>query len=339
VAAEGTAVNHVLICGSHTHHGPVIELTDQPGFGKGRFDAAVAYSQKLPHQLVGAIREAAAALKPARIAVASRNVPLNRNRQTKRTPPATDPQLAVVKLDDEAGQPIAVLVNYAAHPVLTDNKVLKYSADYPGYLQKKVESVLGTHCVFIPGASGDMSCNRGALPGGAQPFGEALADHVIELARSVQAEKPKTPSLAGKVDRFQFASRVNYANTLVEAAYARSFFPEIVKNFNREFAKGIEPELTTVVLNGELALVGGSGEFFCNHAVRLKERSYLKNTLFFGYCNGHHMYFPTIEAVSEGGYGADPPVSPVEIGAGEEMMNRALVNIYTFLGKFPAKPK
>jgi hypothetical protein len=87
------------------------------------------------------------------------------------------------------------------------------------------------------------------------------------------------------------------------------------------------------LLNGDTALVGASGEFFSNHSKRLKERSYVPNTLFFGYCNGHSMYFPTIEAASEGGYGADAQVSPAEVGAGEQVMNRALVNIYTMLGK------
>ncbi len=80
--------------------------------------------------------------------------------------------------------------------------------------------------------------------------------------------------------------------------------------------------------------MGGSGEFFCNHANRLKARSYVKHTLFFGYCNGHSMYFPTIEAASEGGYGADPGVSLAELGAGERMMDRALLNIYRLQGKF-----
>ena len=47
------------------------------------------------------------------------------------------------------------------------------------------------------------------------------------------------------------------------------------------------------------------------------------------------MYFPTIEAASEGGYGGDPTVSPVEVGAGEKMMNQALINLYTFLRRFP----
>ena len=107
----------------------------------------------------------------------------------------------------------------------------------------------------------------------------------------------------------------------------------MIRNAARKFADGIPAELNTVVLNGNVGLVGGSGEFFCNHANRLKERAYLDHTLFFGYCNGHSLYFPTIEAVSEGGYGADAPVAPVEIGAGERMMNRALINIYVLQEK------
>ena len=51
------------------------------------------------------------------------------------------------------------------------------------------------------------------------------------------------------------------------------------------------------------------------------------------------MYFPTIEAASEGGYGADPGVSFAEIGAGERMMDRALINIYLLLGKFAGEPR
>ena len=74
------------------------------------------------------------------------------------------------------------------------------------------------------------------------------------------------------------------------------------------------------------------------HAVRLRQRSYLPHTLFFGYANGHNLYFPTIEAASEGGYGADSQVSPVELGAGETMMNQALKNLYGLLGKFKPEP-
>ncbi len=100
----------------------------------------------------------------------------------------------------------------------------------------------------------------------------------------------------------------------------------------------MRPEVTTVVLNGDLAIVGVPGEPFCQHAVRLRQRAYLPSVLVFGYCNDHLLYFPTIEAASEGGYGADPQVSPIAIGAGETMMNQALISIYRLVGKFPGQP-
>ena len=84
--------------------------------------------------------------------------------------------------------------------------------------------------------------------------------------------------------------------------------------------------------------MGVPGEPFCQHALRLRQRAYLPSVLVFGYCNGHLLYFPTIEAASEGGYGADPQVSPIAIGAGEAMMNQALINIYRLVGKFPDQP-
>ena len=335
VVAEQAGVGHVMIAGSHTHHGPVIELTDREGFGKGQFDDAVAYSQRLPELLIEAIVEAENNAVPAKIGVAKKNVPWNRNRHTKRTPKSTDPMLAVVRLDDYAGQPIAVIANFAAHPVTTDEGMLKFSADYPGALQRRVEESLQTNCVFMQGAAGDLSPDRGELTG--PQYGERLGDEVVALATNVKTETPKSPSLQAKVDQFKFASRVDFSNPILVASYQRAFFPELIRNYVEEFAGGIEPELTTALINGELALVGGSGEFFSGHSTRLKERCDVRDTLFFGYCNGHHMYFPTIEAASEGGYGGDASVAPVEVGAGEEMMNQALINLYTMLGKFPPK--
>jgi len=332
--ADKAGIRNVLITGSHTHHGPVIELTDEDGLGRGKFDVAVAYSKKLPQLLVEAILDADKDKKPAKIGVATEAVSLNRNRHTKREPRVTDPMLAVLRFDDQAGKPIAVLVNFAAHPVMIDAKILKYSADYPGFLKKKVEAELSTKCVFMQGAAGDMSPNVGAGPSGPSGFGATLADHVIALARSVKTESPEHPSIKGMVDTFHFKTRVNLKDPIVAAVFERSFFPEITRNYVKIYGEALTAELNTVLINGEIALVGGSGEFFCNHANRLKARSYVKHTLFFGYCNGHGMYFPTIEAASEGGYGADPGVSFAELGAGERMMDKALLNIYFLQGKF-----
>jgi neutral ceramidase len=331
---EKTKIAHVMISGSHTHHGPVLELTDRKGFGKAKFDKAIAYTNRLPELIIEAIFEADQNAKPARVGINSRvDLNLNRNRQSKRPVKATDPMLAVIRFDDAAsGKPIAVVVNFAAHPVMTNERILKYSADYPGFMKKHVESQLDTHCVFMQGASGDMSVNAGQYSG-PQKFGEHLGDLVIELAKATKTQVPPHPSIKGRVDHFLFHSRTDFANPLVTALYSRAFFPELVRNFVAEFQDGVPVELNTILLNGDTAVVGGSGEFFSNHSKRLKERAYVPHTLFFGYCNGHSMYFPTIEAASEGGYGADAQVSPAEVGAGEQVMNRALVNTYTLLGK------
>ncbi|MCA9025247.1 MAG: neutral/alkaline non-lysosomal ceramidase N-terminal domain-containing protein [Planctomycetaceae bacterium] len=332
--AEQAGIKHVLISGSHSHHGPVIELTDRVGFGKGTFDKAVTYAHDLPNLLIKVILAADEAAVPAKLGISDRtDLTLNRNRHSKREPKARDPMLAVMRFDDEQGHPIAVIANFAAHPTMEDGKDLRYSPDYPGYLCAKVKDHLDAGCVFMQGAAGDMSVSPPEGHRSPQQFGELLADHVLELTAGTETTVPEKPSIAGKVDSFVFRSRINFDDPLVMLAFSAAFFPELAMNAIEEFKQGLRAELNTVVLNGNVALVGASGEFFCNHANRLKERSYVDHTLFFGYCNGHSMYFPTIEAVSEGGYGADAPVSPVEIGAGEQMINTALMNLYTLLGK------
>lgn len=331
--ADKAKVGTVLIAGSHTHHGPVIELTDAPDHGQGTYDDAVAYAKRLPELLIEAITEASEKLEPAKIGVAKTDVKRNRNRHTKQPVKPTDPMLAAIRFDSLDGKPIAVLVNFAAHPVTLPSSLLKFSPDYPGHMQNRVEAELGTNCVFMQGASGDLSPDRGDLD--TKAFGEALGDDVIKLVKDLETKIPEKPSLKSKVDTYDFTTRVDFNNRILVMTFQKAFFPELVNNFVKEFGGGIKPESTTVLLNGNLAIVSGSGEFFCNHSNRLKQRAYVPDTLFFGYCNGHHMYFPTIEAASEGGYGGDPTVSPVAIGAGDKMMNQALINIYTFLGKFP----
>ena len=112
VAAQA-GVQTVLIAGSHSHHGPVIELTDREGFGKGKYDDAVAYAKRLPELLIEAIVEAKSKLQPAKIGIAKKDVTYNRNRHTKQPVKPTDPMLAVVRFDSADGQPLAVLVNFA----------------------------------------------------------------------------------------------------------------------------------------------------------------------------------------------------------------------------------
>ncbi|MGH9770021.1 MAG: neutral/alkaline non-lysosomal ceramidase N-terminal domain-containing protein, partial [Blastocatellia bacterium] len=77
-------VEYSFIAGSHTHHGPVLELTDEAGKGKGRFDAALRYYREMEDAIVAAIVEANSKLAPAKMASGSIQLEsFNRNRHTK----------------------------------------------------------------------------------------------------------------------------------------------------------------------------------------------------------------------------------------------------------------
>jgi neutral ceramidase len=328
-----TGIEFSFIAGSHTHHGPVLELSDEEGKGKGRFDAALRYYKQLEDAIVAAIVEANGKLQPVKLGAGSVKLEgWNRNRHTKLEPKPVDPELAVLRFDDASGKPVAILVNFAAHPTMIPATTLQFSADYVGAMKNWVARQTGASVLFMQGAAGDLSVNEGPNHG-YQAFGEALGREVIRVETEIATEEVPRPSLDVKEDRFPFASRTDFTNPIVIAAFKGAFFPELIPNYLVEYANGIRPRLTAGLLNGDIAMVGVSGEFFSNHAVRLKERARVRQLFFFGYSNGYHQYFPTIEAVAEGGYGADSGVSPVTVGAGEQIMNTALVWIYQMLGK------
>ena len=327
-------IEHSFIAGSHTHHGPVLELNDEKGKGKGRFDAAIRYYQWMEDSIVEAILEADKSSTPVKLASGVTELDgFNRNRHTKQQPPPVDRTLAVLRFDDAAtGTPIALVMNFAGHPTSISANTLEFSADYVGAMKRTVEKEFGGTAIFMQGASGDLSINKGER-GDHTAFGQALGREAVKLAASLTPVLPDKPSLVVKEERFRFESRTDLKNPLVRIAYSVAFFPELVANFIDEYADGVRPRLTVARLNGDIAMVGASGEFFCQHAMRLRERTRTGTLFFFGYCNGYHQYFPTIEAAAEGGYGADNQVAPAEVGAGERLMNTALTWLFQMQGK------
>jgi hypothetical protein len=321
---EGAGIDHILLVGSHTHHGPVIETDDWP-------TPKTSYVRQLEQKLADVILRADKQLTPARFGVAAKDVSWNRNRHSKRVDKPVDPQLIVLRLEDAAGKPIAHLVNFAAHPTMLPAKVLKFSADYPGFLAKRVQKETGAPCLFLQGAAGDLSTNAGKAPG-PEKFGQALADEVLKLAAAIQCEAKET-TLKVREEDFRFTSRVDLANPLIKTALSRAFFPAIVAFYEREYREGVRPHLTAALFDGRIGFVGVSGEFFCSHSLRLKQRARLEHLLFLGYCNDYQQYFPTIEAVSEGGYGTEPFQAAAEVGAGERVMDRALIHLLEMGGQ------
>jgi hypothetical protein len=326
---KAAGIEHVFLVASHTHHGPVLEMDDWPT-GKN------SYVRQLEQKIGDVILDAAKNLKPARLGVASKQVTLNRNRHSKRADKPVDRELLVLRVEDEKGKAIAQAVNFAAHATMRDVKERKFSADYPGVLADFIETETAAPCLFLQGAAGDLSANPSG-EGGADNFGRELGREVLALTKGIRCVAVK-PALEVREEDFMFKSRIDLSNPFVRLALERAFFPAIVAFYEREYRQGVRPHLTAALLDGRIGFVGVSGEFFCGHALNLKRRARLEHLFFLGYCNDYQQYFPTIEAASEGGYGTDPPVSPVEIGAGERIMDRALIHLYQMRGQLLDRP-
>jgi hypothetical protein len=314
----------LLLVASHTHHGPVLETDDWP-------TPKDSYVSQLEKKLVEVILQASAKLKPARIGFAATHTKLNRNRHSKKPNPPVDDELIVTRIEDAQGKPLAFLVNFAAHPTMHPAKVNKFSADYPGAMAEFVLKETGATCLFLQGAAGDLSTN--AMGQGPTDFGQTLAKEVLALNKQIKCDTGQDTTLKIRHKQFVFKCRIDLSNPLVHAAYSLAFFKGLIDFYEREYQNGVQPKMTTAVLDGRIGFVGVSGEFFCGHALSLKARAHLDHLLFLGYCNDYQQYFPTIEAAAQGGYGADMLVSPVEIGAGEQMMNQALIDLYQLRGK------
>ncbi|MFM8394911.1 MAG: hypothetical protein ACKOB4_13410, partial [Acidobacteriota bacterium] len=215
-------IRYTFIAGSHTHHGPVLELTNEAGKGRGRFDAAIRYYRELEDNIVAAILEADRQRVDARLATGAAMVnDLNRNRHTRFEPKPVDRQLAILRIEDLSGRPIATVVNFAAHPTMLPSSLLKFSADYVGHLKAAVSKEVGGTTIFFNGAAGDLSVNPGSTPGARNPqsYGLALAREVVQLVKGLSpAESPRV-SLTVREDRFKFTSRTDLANPVVRRLY------------------------------------------------------------------------------------------------------------------------
>src|SRR5262249_10084728 len=100
-------IYYLFIARSHTDPPPGLELTDEPGKGKGKFDASLRYYKEMEDGIAGAIIEANSKLVPAKMAVGSLRLEgFNRNRHTKFEPKPSDRDLGVMRFDDANGKPV-----------------------------------------------------------------------------------------------------------------------------------------------------------------------------------------------------------------------------------------
>ncbi len=160
LAAAGWSADQVMLLPSHTHTSFDM-MALHPGNKFGIPQVGLFHKELFAHtaeHLAKAVREAERKLRP--IVAGSTTIPVpDRNRNRRRGLTAHDPNLTVTRVDTSDAQPLAVLVNWTAHPTFMDAEDMLFSGDWPGHLQRTLEALIGQEVVamFYNGAEGDQS--------------------------------------------------------------------------------------------------------------------------------------------------------------------------------------
>lgn len=167
-----TEAHCIALACTHTHNGPctirhVLGGPHDVGCPGEQREAQEAYIANLIGQLSGVAALADSRRQPARAAAGRGEAQAAVNREEKnddgrilvgRNPQGTvDHSVDVLRVDNLAGQPIVVLVGYAAHPVVMGMDIYSFSPDYPGTVRRIVEDVTGATCLFLTGAAGNQA--------------------------------------------------------------------------------------------------------------------------------------------------------------------------------------
>lgn len=156
----GLTFENTLFSATHTHAGlegmsmDPRNIANNPNIGI--FDERIL--EFVADRVAGALREAAAALRPVRAGAGAVALPgMNRNRRDGSQP--TDEDMTVLRLDTEDGRPYVVLVNYAAHGTIMTADIMQVSGGWPGVMQRTVEELMGDDatCLYVNGAEGDVA--------------------------------------------------------------------------------------------------------------------------------------------------------------------------------------
>lgn len=350
-AAQTHSVAYVFVAASHTHSGPVI--LDHP-----QADPSAWENQAL-ERILTAIGTACGGLQEARLGAGYGIAYIGHNRlranpdgtvtwldrnPTKIPTAPFDPTVGVLRVDTAGGAPLAILVNYACHPVVFGPDNRQFSADFPAVMAHTVEQAFSSHpvCLFLQGAAGDINPYYAVTTLAEDALarrewtGKQLGAEAVRVAKGIQTETGMADVLDYREDPLTF--RLRWDPAKFREGMAEIFGP----GFEKEFGPPIENEMSlpvsTVLIGKKIAIVGLPGEPFVDFQMNWRSRSPLHATFFAGYANGYHGYYPTIEAATLAGYGTASVTTWVEPGAGERMVDHALIRLYEMLGRLTNIP-
>jgi hypothetical protein len=322
---------NILLNASHTHSSPATAKDDK---------ASHEYLVELAKKAAGAIYLADRNKEEVRIGVGigEAKVAINRWQKSGSTvkwgpnPDApVDYEVMVIRIDDNRGDPMAVLVNYASHPSIMGGSNLLYSGDYTSFAQELIEKVYDNRltAMFSTGAGGDIKiaslsedkqsfhygdledCRRYGTVVGAEAvkviemIETKPVDKVGASTMSVSLPLVKLPSveeveqekkrIEDEIVRLDGAAR---EGKLIDLAWAEETINSLKDGTAPE---SITAEVQLLRIGNEIALFAVPGELFVEVGMKIKKALGLPGSFVLAYSNGYDLgYLPSKQAEKDG---------------------------------------
>lgn len=297
----------LLIAATHTHCAPDSQRLNErmkiavPGIAT--FDArALAWTAD---RIAQAVTKAGEDLKPVILRLGEKEANLSRMRRGKESAPPAPDVLRVAELREPNGAPVALVVNYAAHPTIFGDKMLQVSAEWPGEVARLWERENpGGMLLFFNGAQGDRSpiADDGWKAAPTDEERMRLYARRVEIVVE-RAQADATPSVVRAIE-------VLYGEAALPKPLAH---PELVADLKKSgiplglletALKGFVPTQAPcmIVKIGGWALLAAPGEPSTSVGSRL--RALLPGSWLVGLANEWVGYILTAEQYAAGGYEA-----------------------------------
>lgn len=324
----------VMISCTHTHSGP----GSMPMRVVGKSDEA--YQDQLEKKIAGAVHMASRHMREVGIGFGLGNADLTVNRRVKWPngsvrfdsfdpnirPGPVDRDLGMITIKDLEGKTIAVVINYACHPVTMHGEASSLiSSDYPGVATSLIEKVRGNETVamFCNGPCGNINPYVRIIPG-YKSFKDAKGD---ELTRTIGTmlgasalmthETTKTSSqitiqtgsktirapLRNLPTEEEIGKDMPELRRRPEDSWAKrklDWYEYLLESYRKGKRWETHKDLEIQVLRfGDTNMVGLPGEVFCQIGLEIKRRARaleLDRVLVVELANGNPGYIPAEEA-------------------------------------------
>ncbi|MDQ3347272.1 MAG: neutral/alkaline non-lysosomal ceramidase N-terminal domain-containing protein [Acidobacteriota bacterium] len=292
--------DQIVLASVHTHAAPALGTYGEPAEGDAARPRA-AYVARLEDAVVTAVRQARSALQPARIGYGTGKANVNMNRRARNgdggwmlgnnPDGVSDKTVAVIKFETMAGEPIAIVSNYAVHGTVLGPGNLQISADLPGAVSRVVEKHYGERVVspWTSGAAGDQDpiYRTGTDFRNVAALGQLLGEEVIKVAETIRTTS---------------RGRVRGMQKLMTCPGKRTVQgPGPGREYTIEDADPVPIRLSLLVIN-DIAVAGVSGEVLTNIALRLKRESPFNRTVMVTHANGSSGYLADDAAYDQVSY-------------------------------------